>query len=51
MTNALEDHEGSVSIGGRIITILLFADDISALAGKEEALFKFVNQLDKASKT
>ena len=48
MTNALEDHKGSVSIGGRTITNLRFADDIDALAEKEEELFKLVNQLDKA---
>ena len=28
MTDALEDHEGTVSIGGRTITNLCFADDI-----------------------
>ena len=31
MTDALENHEGSVSIGGRTITNLRFADDIDAL--------------------
>ena len=36
MTDALEDHEGTVSIGGRTITNLLFADDIDGLAGDEE---------------
>ena len=36
MTNALEDHEGNVSIGGRTITNLCFADDIDGLAGEEE---------------
>ena len=51
MTNALEDHEGSVSISGRTITNLRFADGIDALARKEEELFKLVNQLDKASTT
>ena len=30
MADALEDHEGTVSIGGRIITNLCFADDIDA---------------------
>ena len=30
MTDALEDHQGTVSIGGRTITNLRFADDISA---------------------
>ena len=28
MTDALEDHEGTVSIGGRTVTNLHFADDI-----------------------
>ena len=30
MTDALEDHEGTISIGGRTITNLCFADDIMA---------------------
>ena len=50
-TDALEDHEGSVSVGGRTITNLRFADDFDTLAGKEEELFKLVKQLDKASTT
>ena len=33
MTDALEDHEGTVSIGGRTITNLRFADNIDGLAG------------------
>ena len=36
--DALEDHEGSVGIGGRTITNLSFADDIDGLAGEEEEL-------------
>ena len=28
MTDTIEDHEGTVSIGGRTITNLCFADDI-----------------------
>ena len=40
MTDALDDQEGSVSIGGRTITNLRFADDIDGLAGKEEELAK-----------
>ena len=35
-TDALEDHNGTVSIGGRAITNLRFADDIDGLAGEEE---------------
>ena len=38
MTDALEDHEGTVSIGGRTITNLRFADDIDGIAGDEEEL-------------
>ena len=49
MTDALEDHEGTVSIGGRTITNLHFADDIDGLAGEEEELARLVECLDKAS--
>ena len=48
MTDALEDHEGTVSIGGRTITNLRFADDIDGLAGEEE-LANLVERLDNAS--
>ena len=51
MTDVLEDYKGSVSIVGKKITNLRFADDIDALARKEEELIKVVNQLDKASTT
>ena len=43
------DHEGTVSIGGRTITNLRFADDIDGLAGEEEELSKLVECLDRAS--
>ena len=49
MTDALEDHEGTVSIGSKTITNLRFADDVDALAGEEEELAKLVERLDKAS--
>ena len=49
MTDALEDHDGTVSIGGRTITNLRFADDINGLAGEEEELANLVERLDKAS--
>ena len=49
MADALEDHEGTVSIGGRTITNLRFADDIDGLAGEEEELANLVEGLDKAS--
>ena len=47
-TDAVEDHEGTVSIGGRTMTNVCFADDIDGIAG-EEKLAKLVECLDKAS--
>ena len=49
MTDTLEDHEGTVSIGGRTITNLCFADDIDGLAGEVEELANLVERLNKAS--
>ena len=49
MTDALEDHEGTVSIGGRTIINLRLADDIDGLAGEEEEMANLVECLDKAS--
>ena len=48
MTDALEDHEGTVNTGGKTIINLRFADDIDDL-GEEEELAKSVERLDKAS--
>ena len=49
ITDACEDHEGTVSIGGRTITNIRFADDIDGLAGEEEELANLVERLDIAS--
>ena len=49
MTDAIEDHESAVSIGGRTITNLRFADDIDGLAGEEKEPANLVERLDKAS--
>ena len=49
MADALEDHEGTVGIGGRTITNLRFADNIDGSAGEEEELANSVERLDKAS--
>ena len=49
MTDALEDYEGTVSIGGRTITNLRFADDIDGLAGEEEEPVSLVGRPDKAT--
>ena len=48
MTDGLEDHEGTVSIGGKTITNLRFADDVDGFAGEEEKLAELVKRLDKA---
>ena len=49
MAGALEDHEGTVSIGGRTTTNLRFADDIDGLAGQEQELVKLVNHLEETA--
>ena len=49
MTDALEDHEGTVSTGSRTIINLRFADDIDGLAGQEEELSNLGERLYKAS--
>ena len=51
MADASEDHEGTVSIGGRTITNLRSADDIDGLAEEEEELAKLIECVDKASTT
>ena len=48
MTDALENHEGTVSNGGRTIINLCFADDIDGFAGEEEVA-KLAEHLNKAS--
>ena len=47
MSDALEEHDGNVSIGGRNITNLRFADDIDALAEEEQELEALVESLDE----
>ena len=49
MTDALQEHEGIVSIGGRAVTNLRYADVIDGVAGEEGELAKLVERLDKAS--
>ena len=46
MCEALDDHEGSVSIGGRLITNVRFADDIVVNAEEEEEAGVLVDRLD-----
>ena len=47
MSDALEEHDGKVSIGGRNITSLWFADDIDALAEGKQQLEAPVESLNK----
>ena len=46
MCEALDDHEGSVSIGERLITNFRFADDIVVNAEEEEEACVLVDRLD-----
>ena len=47
MSDALEEHDGKVSTGGRNITNLRFANDKDALAEEEQELEALVRSLDK----
>ena len=48
MTDALEGHECSVSIGGRTVSNLRFADDIDGLAGSETELAELIRRLNQS---
>ena len=47
MSDALEEHDGKISIGGSNITNLRFVDDMDALAEEEQELEALVESLDK----
>ena len=49
MCEALDDHEGSVSIGERLITNFRFADDIVVNAEEEEEAGVLVDRLDRTT--
>ena len=49
MCEALDDHEGSVSIGGRLFTNFRFADDIVVNAEEEEKAGVLVDRLDRTT--
>ena len=49
MAEALEDHKSTVSIGGRTISKLRFADDIDGLAGSVIEFAYLVERLDETS--
>ena len=46
MCEAFDDHEGSVGIGGRLITNFRIADDIAVNAKEEEEAGALVDRLD-----
>ena len=49
MTHALENYNGTISIGDRKITNLRFAHDIDGITGEEDELTKLVHNLDTAT--
>ena len=49
MTDAFENHKGTVSSRSRTITNLRFAEDTDGSAGEEEELADLVERLDKVS--
>ena len=50
MFHALEEHDGKVSISGRTITNLRFADDINALAEEQQELEDLVESLEVSTR-
>ena len=49
MCEALDDHEGSVSIGGRLITKFCFADDIVVNEEEKKEAGVLLNCLDRTT--
>ena len=51
MSDVLEEHKGTISIAGRTITNLRFADDIDGLARCEQERAQLVERIDQTSQT
>ena len=49
MTHALDNYNGTFSMGGRKITNLCFADDIGGITGEEYELTQLMHNLDTAA--
>ena len=49
MTEALEECESGISIGGRMVTNLRYADDTTLLAGTKEELIELVERVRRVS--
>ena len=50
MNDALNNHVGSVNIGGKIITNLRFTDDIDGLAGSESELSNLIKIINNTAR-
>ena len=50
MQETLHNHKSTISVGGRIINNLRFADDIDLIAGTNSELQELTNRLSEASK-
>ena len=50
MQETLHNHKSAISVGGRIINNLRFADDIDLIAGTNSELQELTNRLSEASK-
>ena len=50
MTQALEDFDRSVEVGGRSVTNLRFADDIDQIADSTDELRELSERLDRTSR-
>lgn len=50
MLEALEGHQPTITVGGRAISNLRFADDIDLIAGSEEELQDLTERLNRTSK-
>ena len=51
MSDALEEHDGKISVRGRNTIKLRFADDIDAEADEEQELEALVESLDKSAQS
>ena len=49
MCEALDDHEGSISIGGRLVINFRFANDIVVNAEEEEEAGFLIDRLDRTT--
>ena len=48
MTDALEDYKASVSIGGKTVSNIRFADAIDSLDGSETELAELILRVDQS---